>query len=102
MARQHIFTMSFAAEHLTAELQPRRSSTLAKAWHFVTSFAEGLLGGGIPEDAVDLVILRRETGAEVMRTPADVGPAEFLLDQVQRDLESKTVEEFFAEWRTQG
>ena len=94
--------MSFAAEHLTAELQPRRGSRLAKAWHFVMSFVEGLLGGGIPEDAVDLVILRRETGAEVMRTPADVGSPEYLLEQVQRDLESKTVEEFFAEWRTQG
>ena len=92
--------MSFAAEHLTAELQPRRSSALAKTWHFVASLAEGILGGGIPEDALDLVIRRRETGAEVMRTPADVGSAEMLLDQVQRDLESQTIEEFFAEWRT--
>ena len=92
--------MSFAAEHLTAELQPRRASGFAKAWIFVTSLVEGLLGGGIPEDAVDLVILRRETGAEVMRTPADVGSPEYLLEQVNRDLESKTVEEFFAEWRT--
>lgn len=92
--------MSYAAEYLTAELQPRRSSALAKTWHFVASFAEGMLGGGIPEDALDLVILRRETGAEVMRTPADVGAAEMLLDQVRRDLESQTIEEFFAEWRT--
>ena len=91
--------MSVAAEHLIAELQPRRGGALAKTWHFVTSLAEGLLGGGIPEDAVDLVIRRRETGAEVMRTPADVGSPEYLLEQVQRDLESKTVEEFFAEWR---
>lgn len=47
----------------------------------------------------DLVVRRRDTGAEVLRTRADLGDPERLLLQVQEDLRTKTVAEFVAEWR---
>jgi hypothetical protein len=91
--------MDVAADHLTAELLPRRGRPLARAWHWgvaVLAVASGFGDGVAP---VDLVVRRIATGAEVMRTPADVGSPDFLLEQVRDDLASKTVEEFFAEWR---
>ena len=89
--------MDFAAQHLRAELVPHK----ARGWRVVTYWFRVLIAafaGDIPS-TFDLVVYRRDSGAEVMRTYADVGSPEYLLDQVNDDLETKTVHEFFAEWR---
>lgn len=95
--------MSFepAARYLAAELVPRRESRLRKAGRFIANLSQGLAGLGMDEltDALDLVVWRRDTGAEVLRTPADVGSPEYLLAQVRDDLATLTITEFFAQWR---
>lgn len=91
--------MDSAAAHLTAELLPRRHGPLRAAWSWAVALvgvATGFSDGAAP---LDLVVRRRENGAEVMRTAADIGSPELLLAQVEADLLSKTVTEFFAEWR---
>lgn len=89
-----------AAEYLTADLEERRGHPLIKGARFVANLALMAVGGGADDIAtVDLVIRRRDTEREIMRTPADIGDPDFLLQQVRRDLESMTVEEFVAEWR---
>jgi hypothetical protein len=86
--------MDIAANHLEASLQPRKGHR----WRAVVGFILDMVG--LDTLAVlDLVVVRKDTRAEVMRTPADVGVPELLLDQVRRDLGSKTVAEFLAEWR---
>jgi hypothetical protein len=89
-----------AAEHLTADLEERRGNRLVKGARLVANLALMATGAGLDNIAdVDLVVRRRDTGREVMRTPADVGDPEILIHRVRRDLESKTVAEFVAEWR---
>ncbi|PSL37649.1 hypothetical protein CLV49_1256 [Labedella gwakjiensis] len=89
-----------AAEHLTADLEERRGNRVVKGARFLANLVLAGAGAGLDNIAdVDLVVRRRDSGREVLRTPADMGDPEFLLHQVRRDLESKTVEEFVAEWR---
>lgn len=88
---------SLASHSLTAELLPRRGDPVVKAWRFVLSVFAALFGETVA--SVDLVVRRRDTGAEVMRTPADVPDPEHLLETVREDLATKTITEFFAEWR---
>ena len=92
--------MDSAADHLTAELLPRAGSLPRRALSWVTTLAGVATGFGDGIPPVDLVIRRIPSGAEVMRTPADVGSPDILLDQVRRDLQAKTVDEFLSEWRT--
>ena len=89
--------MEPASTHLRAELLPRR----VYGWNRVGHFAKMVVGAAIGETPAlhDLVVYRRESGAEIMRTPADLGDPDILLNQVKRDLESKTVTEFLSEWR---
>ncbi len=89
-----------AAEHLTADLEKRRGSSLMRGVRFLVNLVM-LAVAGSPDTMsdLDLVVRRRDSGREIMRTPADVGDAEFLLHQVRRDLQSKTVAEFLDEWR---
>lgn len=79
------------AEYLRAELRPR---TLT--WLRMT--IDALLGGGVMTTH-DLVITRLDTGAEVIRTPADIGDPYVLLGQIELELETKTTAEFLEEWR---
>lgn len=89
-----------AAEHLTADLEDRRGNRIVKSARLLVNLVFMAVGGGHDTVAdLDLVVRRRDSGREVMRTAADVGDPEILLHQVRRDLESKTVEEFVAEWR---
>lgn len=90
-----------AARYLLAELVPRRESTLRKAGRLIANLSQGLAGLGMDEltDAVDLVVRRRDTGAEVLRTPADVGSPEYLLAQAREDLATLTISQFFEQWR---
>ena len=80
-----------AAEHLRAELRPR---TLT--WLRMT--IDALLGGGVMTTH-DLVVTRLDTGAEVIRTAADIGDPYVLLGQIELELETKTTAEFLEEWR---
>jgi len=89
--------MDSAANYLRAELLPHKASGWALVVHWVKMIL-GAMMGDTPTSA-DLVVYRRESGAEIMRTPADVGSPEILLAQVEEDLRTKTVIEFLAEWR---
>jgi len=89
--------MDAAANYLRAELLPHKASGWALVVHWVKMIL-GAMIGDTPTGA-DLVVYRRESGAEIMRTPADVGSPEILLAQVEEDLRTKTVIEFLAEWR---
>lgn len=94
--------MDAAADHLAADLEPRRGPALVRAWHWAVAAVGAVTGLGDGAAPADLVVRRIDTGREVMRTAADVGSPDFLLEQVRADLESKTVNEFFAEWRLDG
>ncbi|PPG83298.1 hypothetical protein C5C52_03180 [Rathayibacter sp. AY1E5] len=84
-------TPEVAAEHLRAELQLRRFGRLRLT-------IDMALGSGILAP-YDLVVLRLDTGAEIIRMKADLTDANHLLGQVELDLETKTVAEFLEEWR---
>ena len=88
-----------AALHLRAALVEREfPGRLNKAKFYLGSALAGLLSAD-PPASHDLVVTRITTGREVMRTHADVLEPGLLLDQVRADLESKTVREFFVEWK---
>jgi hypothetical protein len=89
--------MEPASTYLRAELLPRRVRGWAKVRHYAAAVGSALIGE--MSTMHDLVVYRRDSGAEVMRTPADIGSPDMLLDQVNADLESKTVAEFLSEWR---
>lgn len=93
----HTGGMDRASDHLTAALEeptgPPLRRTLRRGWALLRA-----TWGDVDVDA-DLVVRRRATGAEVLRTPADVGDPHRLLETVRRDLATKTVEEFAREWR---
>ena len=82
-----------AAEHLRAELRPR-----PLGWLRLT--VDALLGGGY-WTTHDLVVTRLDTGAEIIRTPADIGDPYHLLGQIELELETKTTEEFLQDWRSE-
>lgn len=85
--------------HLTAELEPTRVGPLRRALRWVVALIEAALGGGADAPDVDLVVRRISTGAEVLRTHADMGAPAVLLTRVRDDLATKSVTEFIAEWR---
>ncbi len=85
--------MTPASHHLRAALVERPKTP--RYWL-------GVLLALVTQDApplYDLVVTRKDTGREVMRTIADIADPEHLLEQVNEDLATKTVEEFFSEWR---
>lgn len=91
--------MDVAANYLTAELDARQQGRFRAALSWLWAAGEIVFSLGDGAAPLDLVVRRRETGAEVMRTPADVGSPEILLAQVEEDMLSKTVDEFLSEWR---
>lgn len=91
--------MEPASTTLAATLEPRSGRLLSRVWHHVVALLGVVTGLGDGLAPADLVVRRITTGAEVIRTPADVGSPEILLDQVQRDLASMSVAQFVAEWR---
>lgn len=89
--------MDRASEHLTAALEAPGGSSARRLLRRVWSIVRALWGD-VDLD-VDLVVRRRETGVEVLRTAADVGEPDLLLQTVRDDLDTKSVEEFIREWR---
>jgi hypothetical protein len=47
----------------------------------------------------DLVIRRKTDGQVIVRTPADLGSPDAMLETVQADLHRMTADEFFEEWK---
>ena len=90
--------MDAAINYLNAELVERRQHGWERAKHLGLTALGAMFTGDLPATH-DLVVYRRDTGAEVIRTPADLGSPEYLLQQVLDDLELKTVTEFLEEWR---
>ena len=90
--------MDCAANYLNAELVERRDHGWNKARRYALTALGAMFTGDLPATH-DLVVYRRDTGAEVIRTPADLGSPEFLLDQVLDDLKTKTVTEFLRQWQ---
>lgn len=89
--------MDLASHHLTAELEEPAGTRTRRLLRRASAIVRPTWGD-VDVDA-DLVVRRREGGAEVLRTAADVGDPHILLQTVRRDLETKTVEEFVREWR---
>ena len=90
--------MDYAADHLHAALVERTFHGWRRLRFWVLALVAGAFGHEGPA-VFDLVVTRTATGAEIMRTRADLGDPEALLEQVQEDLATKTVIEFLAEWR---
>ncbi|CAO1649580.1 hypothetical protein I6E68_12050 [Salinibacterium sp. NSLL150] len=90
-----------AAKHLEVRIEKRHDHPLRHAARFAAELVGSLLMGDTSPrgPGADLVVARRTTGAEVIRTSVDsVEEADQLLRVVRRDLEQKTVEEFADEW----
>lgn len=94
--------MEPASEHLEATLEPHRAHGWRRVLHYgriAGALVLAVFGMSDTPSLSDLVVRRRDSGAEVLRTRADLGDPERLLLQVQDDLRTKTVAEFVAEWR---
>ncbi|MBH0024965.1 hypothetical protein [Salinibacterium sp. SWN248] len=86
-----------AAEHLEVRIEKRRDHPVRHAARFAAELVGSLLMGDTSPrgPGADLVVVRRDTGAEILRTSVDsVEEADQLLRVVRHDLEQKTVEEF--------
>jgi hypothetical protein len=87
-----------ASAHLRAELREPRHTPLGRVWHHVVLIAGEATGLGGPSVA-DLVVVRRDSDAPVIRTRAgSLDEADRLLQTINADLDRLTVEEFLAEW----
>ncbi|GAB3617057.1 hypothetical protein GCM10027416_16140 [Okibacterium endophyticum] len=90
-----------AASFLNAHIEERRGNVFQKGARWVVAAVSAAAFGDVwgVGSTVDLVVTRRATGVEVIRTPAGhVEEADLLLRQVRADLATKTVEEFVSEW----
>jgi hypothetical protein len=90
-----------AGDVLQVALEDSRQSSFKRLARTTAALALAAMGAG--EDflpSFDLVIRRRDDGAEVLRTRAgDADQAERLLETVERDLDEKDVTTFVSEWR---
>lgn len=91
-----------ASRHLRADLLPRHENGVRRATRWVLNLTAGALLGDdtVGGSGLDLVVTRRDTGAEVLRTSAGgLEDADRLLVAVRRDLDERTVADFVREWR---
>lgn len=88
-----------ADRHLTVDLESTRVGPVRRALRWAGAALEAAFGSIPDAPDLDLVVRRIDTGAEVLRTHADIGSPEALLAQVRTDLATKTVAEFVADWR---
>ncbi|MCS6562917.1 MULTISPECIES: hypothetical protein [Curtobacterium] len=91
-----------AGDVLQAAVEGSRQNSLKRLARTTAALALAAMGGA-GEDflpSFDLVVRRRDDGAEVLRTRAgDADQAERLLETVERDLDEKDVTTFVSEWR---
>jgi hypothetical protein len=78
----------------------RRDGSLPRAVRRAATALAGASFGFLPSPSVgDLVVIRRETGAELMRKPAgDRQEASGALARARADLLTLSVEDFASEW----
>jgi hypothetical protein len=90
-----------AADVLVARLEPRRGGRALRGARLLAAFAAELALGLLPAPSVsDVVVRRRDDGAEVLREPAgDPNVPGDMLRYVQQQLEALGVEDFLREWR---
>ncbi|WP_308799197.1 hypothetical protein [Agromyces silvae] len=87
-----------ASNHLRAELREPRHTGLGLVWHRVL-YTVGVASGFGGPSMADLVVVRRDTGASVIRTKAgQLDEADHLLQTIATDLDRMTTEQFLAEW----
>ncbi|HWR86354.1 MAG TPA: hypothetical protein VN200_10200 [Rhodoglobus sp.] len=91
--------MDPASTYLDASLERSRATGVQRAIRWIGAIASAGLGDGVDAPDVDLVVRRRDTGAEVIRTHADTGSPADLLASVREELETQTVTEFLESWR---
>lgn len=94
-----------ASMYLEAAILPRKGSTGVKALRTIATIAAGLMTSDLESgpSVLDLVVTRRDSGNEVLRVSAGtVQESDRLLTRVRQDLDTKSVAEFVAEWRTPG
>jgi hypothetical protein len=92
-----------AEEVLEARLEPAKMSA-AKRWgRNALAFAVSSVNGGGGDSllpGLDMVVSRRDTGAEVLRVRAgQFEEAGHLIEHTWRDLATMTVEQFVRSWR---
>lgn len=83
---------------LVATLEPRRDGLLKTLGSHAMSFLSAMLGNFDTYADSDLVVRRRDGGRVVLRTAADVGDPERLLEEANNDLAELTEDEFLEEW----
>lgn len=83
---------------LVAGLEPRRDGFLQTAGRLAVGFVSAMFGSFDTYADSDLVVRRRDTGAIVLQTAADVGDPERLLEEARNDLAELTEDEFLDEW----
>lgn len=83
---------------LVATLEPRRDNLLVTMGRHALSFASAMFGSFDTYADSDLVVRRRDGGTVVLRTAADVGDPERLLEEANNDLADLTEDEFLEEW----
>lgn len=92
-----------AAEVLEARIEPARMHSVKRWGLNVAAFALSIVSGGGADDILagnDLVVSRRDTGAEVLRVRVgQLAEADRLLAHTRRDLSTMTVGQFVREWR---
>lgn len=87
-----------ASRHLRAELRERPLRGIRRFVHTAMLLTGETTGLGGPSIA-DLVVVRRDTDAAVIRTKAGtLDEADALLRAINDDLDRMSVEEFLAEW----
>ncbi len=87
---------TIAGDVLSADLEKRKASLGSRLFGLVDAVLSSDPSGLQP---MDLVVRRLDNGQEVLRTKADLGDPQRLLDTVRDDLATKTVEQFHDEWR---
>jgi hypothetical protein len=90
-----------AADVYTADLEPRPGGPLLRRARVAAAFVAELAWGLLPGPSVsDVVVRRRDDGAEVLRVPAGdpVVPGD-LLRYVREQLEVLGPEEFVQDWQ---
>ncbi|MDY0945753.1 hypothetical protein SOM11_07100 [Frigoribacterium sp. CFBP9039] len=91
-----------ASAALDARLDQQRDPARGRTRRLIAGLIGSLLtgDGAAATGGVDLVVTRRDTGREVLRTGAGtLEEADRLLATVRNDLETKSVAEFAREWR---
>ncbi|MET0812006.1 MAG: hypothetical protein ABWY03_03055 [Microbacterium sp.] len=92
-----------ASTYLEAAILPRKGSIGTKALRSIAAIAAGLMTNDLESgpSVLDLVVTRRDSGNEVLRVSAGtLQESDRLLARVRQDLDTKSVTDYVADWRT--